>query len=529
MPNTYKADTYKEVLRWTAETQIKYAPNPKSGKSKIRYGKYMKAKTVSQAMALGSFPGDLFFDYEHGYITVLPGFRRQKPLNPDQQADSWTHIDIMLAKMHRAWNCWKQTFAVAAKLGVDRRMLTAHKVTGEDTEVRAARLAANELAKMVLADVRECKRKITDRDVVAVLRQWGFKQNTNRSNVMPEGQGYVLSDTIGLVSNYKGCVSVVMATTEYLAVTQVITGWLRDHMPDGMKKKFTYTSININANYAGKLHRDGNNQGPSFIHAFGSFTGGALNYWADDDKSKGPVEKMCMPGQCTTIKLDKNLLMFDGNRGHSVQAFRGERFSLVYFSIGQYHKANTQVRNELKRCGIDIPSTKNMADMQKLLGAPGDKSSKKTLAWPTQDDGKSLGTNFLGAAHAKKAKDMAFASDRSQVGEKECKDTKFVDHKISYHMLSDGRRGVRVYLVGESGGQILVAMGEENAKGSAQYVYKKLESFKRGPPLNVTRIGEVREWLAGILGQRLKTSVKWCVSSFSQNDAPNSKRRRMGA
>lgn len=530
MPTTYKEDTYKEVLRWTAETKIKYAPNPKSGKSKIRYAKYMRAKNISQAMALGSYPQDLFFDFEHGYIKVLGGFRRQKPLNPDQQADDWTNIDIMLAKMHRSWNVWKNTFVVAQKLGVDRRLLTAGKVTGEGTEVRAGRLAANELAKMVLEDVRVSNRKITDRDVIAVLRQWGFRQNTNRSNVTPEGQGYVLSDTIGLVSNYKGCVSVVMATTEYLAFTQVLTGWLKDHMPDGLKNKaFTYTSININANYAGKLHRDSNNAGPSLIHAFGSFTGGALNYWADDDKAKGPVEKMCLPGKCATIKLDKQLLMFDGNRGHSVQAFKGERFSLVFFSIGQYHKANAKVRDELKRCGIDCPSTKNMDAMAKMLGPPGDKSARKTLAWTIQDDRNALGTNFLGAAYAKKAKEAAFVSDQKQNNEMECKDTKFVDHRITYHMLPDGRRGVRVHLIGESGGKRLVATGEEDAKGSAQYSYKKDQTFKQGPPLSTTRIGEVREWLARVLGKPLKVPVKRCVSSFSKDDEPKSKHRRLGA
>merc|ERR1712150_109008 len=101
-------------------------------------------------------------------------------------------------------------------------------------------------------------------------------------------------------------------------------------------------------------------------------------------------------------------------------------------------------------------------------------------------------------------------------------DAKFVDHKISYHMLSGGRRGVRVHLIGESGGQILVATGEEDAKGSARYAYKKVDSFKRGPPLSTTRFGEVREWLAKVLGQPLKTSVKRCVSSFSKDDASNS-------
>ena len=46
MPNTYKDATYKEVLCWTADTQIKYSPNPTRGKSKIRYAKYEEAETA---------------------------------------------------------------------------------------------------------------------------------------------------------------------------------------------------------------------------------------------------------------------------------------------------------------------------------------------------------------------------------------------------------------------------------------------------------------------------------------------------
>lgn len=527
MPNTYKAETYKEVLCWTSKTRIKYAPNPKSGKSKIRYSKYMKATTAEQAMVLGSFPQDLFFDFEHGYIKVLGGHRRKKPLNPAEEAEDWTKIDKMLAKMHRGWNHWKQTFLVAKKLGVDRRQLTGGKVTGEDVEVRAARLAANELAKMVLQDVCASKRKITDRDVVAVLRLWGFRQNTNRSNVLPNGSKFVFSDTLGLVANYRGCVSVVMATTEYAPFTQVLTGWLRDHIPSELKKKpFRYTSINVNANYAGKLHRDGNNEGPSLIHAFGSFTGGALNYWADDDKSRGPVHKLCLPGQCETVKLDKQLLMFDGNRGHAVQDFEGERFSLVYFSIGQYHKANTKVRAELKRCGIECPSRQDVTTMKTMLGSPGDEKARKVMSWPARDTQGAMGTNFLSASYVNRAKETAFKSDKS---DEVCEEKKFVDHRITYTTLPDGRRGVRVYLVGEFGGQKLVVSGDEDRKGSAHYNYKKVAGFNQGPALSTTRICEVRTWLAKVLGQPLKAPVKRCVSSFSKDDKPNAKRRRTGA
>jgi len=518
MPTTYKEETYSEVLRWTADTRIKYAPNPKSGKSFIRYGKYEKAKTVAQAMKLGSFPQDLFFDFEKGLITVVGGPRRRAPLDPKNESDDWTDVDRMLAKMHRAWKTWVHTFDVAKRLGVDRRQITGNKVTAETNEVRAARLAANELAKMVLKDVDAAKRKICDRDVVSVLRMWGFKENTNRSGVMPEGQRFVFSDTLGLVVNYRGCVSVAQATTEYLAFTQVITGWLRDNMPSDVAKIWGYTSINVNANYAAALHRDANNEGPSLIKAFGSFSGGELNYWAGDDKTKGPVDKICKPGGCTTIDIKKKLLMFDGNRGHSVQDFDGERFSLVFFSIGQYHKANKSVRDELARSGINCPTSAQLSKAKALLEGPG----SKPCAWPCSC--RATGVDFTTVAYCKKAKEVAYKSD---VNGEACNDTTFVDHKIQYVTLSDGRRGVRVYVVGASGGQKLAVSGDEEKAGTSKYLYEKVADFRQGPPLSTPRIGEVRRWLKSFLGKPLRSGGKRCVSSFSSDLEPSGKKRRV--
>merc|ERR1712232_1096708 len=128
--------------------------------------------------------------------------------------------------------------------------------------------------------------------------------------------------------------------------------------------------------------------------------------------------------------------------------------------------------------------------------------------------------------HVKKAKEVAYSSDKKQ--DDECKDTKFVDHSIKYVMLPDGRRGVRVFLIGASGGKKLVASGDEEAKGAARYVYKKVDGFKGGPPLNTSRIGEVRTWLSKVLGQPLKAPVKRCISSFGKSNASSAKRRRVG-
>jgi len=510
MPTTYKPSTYKEVLCWTADTKIKYRTNPKSGKSKIRYAGYEKARTPAQAMELGSFSGDLFFDFEHGHIEVLGGTRRRTPLNPDEETEKWTKTDRMLARMHRAWKHWMKTFEVAKDLGVDRRQITCDKAGGESPEMKTNRLIANELAKMILADALKCKRKINDQDVVGVLRAWGFKENKNRSNVMKEGVTTVHSDTLGLVASYDGAVLVTAATTDYPEFSQVLCRRLSDHMPQELSKhRFGWSSINVNANYAGALHRDANNEGPSFIKAFGDFKGGQLNYWGDDNKNEGTVDALCRPEDRTTMDISKSLLLFDGNRGHSVESFKGERFSLVYFCTGQYEKANQKVRSELQRCGISFPTKEGMNLSKTLLGKPrGYKAlakSAKVVAsstpaariWP-QALVKSGGIDFSSKDMQKKAR-AAMINHLGTPTESKCTDTKFVSYKVSYQTLPDKRRRCVVYLRGSSGGHRLAVVGDEDCAGSGHYAYEKAKGFTLGPALETQRITEVRAWCCKLI------------------------------
>jgi len=511
MPTTYKESTYKEVLCWTANTRIKYKPNPKSGKSFIRYAKYEKSKTPAEAMANKSFPGDLFFDYEHGHITVVGGEKRKKPLNPDDETEDWSKIDKMLARMHRSWKTWSNTFEVAKTLGVDRRQLTSDKGDGESASMRAGRLAANEMAKMILKAAATEKRKIDNDDVVAVLQLWGFRDNVSRQNVMKEGVKVVFSDTLGCVASYDGAILVTAATSEYPDFAKVLCRRLSDHMPKEFKKhSYGCTSINVNANYAGRLHRDANNEGPSFIKAFGNFTGGQLNYWGDDNKAEGTVETCCDPKDKITMDISKQLLLFDGNRGHSVENFKGNRYSLVYFCTGQFSKANKTVRGELERCGFNFPTKEGLSIAKDLLGNPrGYKALKKTKAvtagskkptaitWP-QEASKKHVLNFLSKETQAKAKlavkDLTQTMDSWQVRAKECKDTKFTSYKVCYETLPDKRRCCKIYMIGVSGGRRLAVSGDEDEVGGGKYALKKVKEFPCGPAIETSRISEVREW-----------------------------------
>ena len=91
-----------------------------------------------------------------------------------------------------------------------------------------------------------------------------------------------------------------------------------------------------NNRYAARRHRDGNNAGPSLTRSFGNFSGGRLLYFPDDD-GRHQLEDL---RQQDAVPLDtrSGFLLFDGCRAHSVEPFRGDRYSVVFFSIGSHSK-----------------------------------------------------------------------------------------------------------------------------------------------------------------------------------------------
>jgi len=169
-----------------------------------------------------------------------------------------------------------------------------------------------------------------------------------------------------------------LGSKRYPEFTQLITRWLQEQLPSTNLKDFAYTSININKNYAGRLHRDGNNCGPSLIKAFGDFKGGELNYWPADDK-KTPLEELKKADKIT-VNIKDNLLLFDGNRGHYVNKFQGERYSLVFFSIRTWHKAPKDVVKAAINVGIPVPTAKSMTYGQSLMGPSGKNGYR---LWPS--------------------------------------------------------------------------------------------------------------------------------------------------
>ena len=69
--------------------------------------------------------------------------------------------------------------------------------------------------------IRICAHRVTDRSLLHVPLAWTFTHNVNRAAVVPHAASFVLSDTLGLVSQHTGVVSVSRLTKISLALSRI--------------------------------------------------------------------------------------------------------------------------------------------------------------------------------------------------------------------------------------------------------------------------------------------------------------------
>ena len=192
-----------------------------------------------------------------------------------------------------------------------------------------SRKRANKWAKQVLE--RKCT-YITDEDVLPGLRLWRFHKNKIRTNVMPEGQKWVFSDTLGIARSRNGKLCLARASKENPDFHAMLCRWV-----EGLTTadaQFVFTSISLNCAYNAAIHRDANNAGPSLTRSIGDFHGGALHYFADDTGDGSPQNLLKYTSQ--VLDSHTSWVLFDGRRAHMVSDFIGERYYVVYFSINQH-------------------------------------------------------------------------------------------------------------------------------------------------------------------------------------------------
>jgi len=202
--------------------------------------------------------------------------------NDSQQAYSARPSDAESGELSK-----KEDVAIKQEFDHDVKLEEIKTVTARvDREVRPAETApevdpinvdrtkACEKAKEILLRCLAGSRRVEDYEVLQRLQLWGFKNNSNGKNVRPDSVDHIMSDTLGVIHlPDTGATLLSPSSTKFPAFTKLLAAWCYQHVPDDHRDKFVYSSINVNKNYAGKLHRDRVNVGSSFIKAFGDFRG----------------------------------------------------------------------------------------------------------------------------------------------------------------------------------------------------------------------------------------------------------------
>ncbi|CAJ1340942.1 unnamed protein product, partial [Effrenium voratum] len=124
------------------------------------YEKYAKAKTVGEALKLGSYPIDWCFDYEHGFIKVTGGKIRDEPLDNSKVVDKsqLTDVDVKIMGWFKRELC--------KRCGLKPEDLKMEAAWSETLWQRAHRLLANRRAKEILEEKQKKKQPISSDDAL---------------------------------------------------------------------------------------------------------------------------------------------------------------------------------------------------------------------------------------------------------------------------------------------------------------------------------------------------------------------------
>lgn len=388
----FNCSTFQTVSQFQPGTKIKYGPNPKTpgSKSFTRYAGYASAKTVGEALKMKTKLADLCWELERGNYKVLGGVRAEA-------AERAAIGDKCFEKAQKALKCfngprglnvkldnpkatealakeeaWREkklknvtSIAKANNIKIENEAELTKLGIHEAQELHAERKVCDAMCAKRLQEAAKSGRKTSDADLKEAMELWGFAQNTGRVNVMRDGIKYVYSDTIGAIRRRTGGYGITPPTKHYPNFVKLLCKWLRDNQ---LEKKlgceFKCTAINLNANYAGARHRDGNNEGPSVIRAVGNFKGGQLMYWPKDTQRPRVDVKTLDKADNVVFDLAKDTTIFDGCRAHEVRDFTGERYSIVFFSASGYPKVPTVNVKYLQGLGMPWPTPKAMDELK---------------------------------------------------------------------------------------------------------------------------------------------------------------------
>ena len=218
----------------------------------------------------------------------------------------------------------------------------------------------------------------SDTQIEEVMALWKCQRNSKRTNVIPDNQRWVHSDTLGYIAPYgeqrgKHPLIISQATVGHEQFVQLLSRWAASKTPNsGLQHAFKYTSISVNIGYAAKIHRDSNNLGPSLALAGGQYNGGELCTWPRDNLQQ-PLTDFSIE-HSTQHNSYHTAVLFNGKQAHSVLPFTGHRWSLVFFTAsGALQIDDTMRQAAYQQLSIPMPDKQSMRftnyDMSNIITA----------------------------------------------------------------------------------------------------------------------------------------------------------------
>ena len=204
--------------------------------------------------------------------------------------------------------------------------------------------------------------RVSDSELVTMLRLWGFARNLSRRNVAPPGLSYVYSECFGLVYDRTGRWVLSTVGKLFPNVAKALNLWMCQRLNQLRNKGFQppesvwkWSAVTVNRGYAAARHVDRNNLGPSVVRSFPD-PGDVLLSWPGVSASnmqyldEGDADRI-------SIGCPTRMHAFDGTYPHQTAQIAGnveDRFSIIFFQTARGWIAPPDVLDSVSDLGFNL-------------------------------------------------------------------------------------------------------------------------------------------------------------------------------
>ena len=292
------------------------------------------------------------------------GLRRLR--KDPQMSVGVTYVRVRPDSMENALRGWLK---LLKSYGLKKLSQIAHV-----DEMQGGQMAADELAREGLAKLKKGEHP-SGKTVHKALRLWGFERRKFGLHVIPEGHEWEPSDTLRVIeSRFNDSRIISLPCHGYENFVRLLGSWAHKRTANG---QLPFTTM-LFRKYAGRPHRVIGNIGTAVGLAIGPFTGGKRRCGVGHSQKGARLAHVEAvrdePGNAFNVRRG---VVFDRNGAHEIEPFRGERYSVIFFTVEKYKKASNAVKRKMVNMTADSPTDDISERLQaKVPRAAASKSAK---------------------------------------------------------------------------------------------------------------------------------------------------------